>query len=679
MKPTLKLNFRSLLFLPLLFLMLITSCQKEEVEITNPEEEELVVANSNLASLMLRTATNDGSNDNIIDYANCLEVELPVTVVINDLEIIIDSETDFETLETIFNEFDNDNDQLEIVFPITIILSDYTEIVIENQEALNVLIAECNGENEEDDDIECIDFQYPISVSIYNSSFQVLETVVIYNDEALFNFIENLEGGVLASLDFPINLVLANGEVVVVNNNNELETAIAEAEDDCDEDDDYDWNDDNCSEEAIELALKECVWELTAYSSFPEFVGLVLQFNSDFSFEIIENGQVIGDNASWSVSESNTTFVLTLLTDFEDLAGDWIIENCNDQDEFNFINSQTQETMQLEQDCDDNTNPNPFECFGDFVIEACELDTTNPVIDAIFNLNENTIGLVDCQYYFLATFHETITDAENNTNAIANTEAYQSISKTIYLRIEAENSEFEIFEIQLIVEDCTNNSGCTEAEVNAYLLECQWNVVNYNGSDDLIVWNFDFESNGIVVIYTPTNTIDASWYTTQTNDGILLNFSGVNAANIQVVSGSWLVVECDSDRLQMVQNQDMMVMEQACNTNDTCTEAEVENNLLDCEWTISSYNNDSGFNIFNIDFQNNNEAVIFTPNGNEEYTANWTVSLDGEIYLDFSNISGGNTQVLEGNFILVECTPNQMIFHDPSNSNIELVLDKDCG
>ncbi len=53
---------------------------------------------------------------------------------------------------------------------------------------------ECHDENEEDDDIECIDFQYPISISIYNTEFEIIDTVSIANDEALYNFIESLEG-----------------------------------------------------------------------------------------------------------------------------------------------------------------------------------------------------------------------------------------------------------------------------------------------------------------------------------------------------------------------------------------------------------------------------------------------------------------------------------------------------
>ena len=34
----------------------------------------------------------------------------------------------------------------------------------------------------DDDNIECVDFVYPISFSLYDSAFQILDTVVIEND-----------------------------------------------------------------------------------------------------------------------------------------------------------------------------------------------------------------------------------------------------------------------------------------------------------------------------------------------------------------------------------------------------------------------------------------------------------------------------------------------------------------
>ena len=150
----------NLLYLVSFFaLFMLASCQKEAVEITGLDTQETFVAESDLASLITQTSTMDGSSDNIIDGANGFSVNLPVTVIVNGVEITINSEADFELIEEIFDDSDDDTDSLEIVYPITITLSDYTEVVVNNQSELEALRAEYSHEN--DDDIECIDFRIP--------------------------------------------------------------------------------------------------------------------------------------------------------------------------------------------------------------------------------------------------------------------------------------------------------------------------------------------------------------------------------------------------------------------------------------------------------------------------------------------------------------------------------------
>ena len=101
---------KKLLLLPFFALLMLMSCQQEVVDVTVPAEAEALVASSTLTSLVASTSIKDGSADNIIDKANCLSVDLPVTVVVNGVEIIIDSKEDFAVIEAIFNEFDDDID-----------------------------------------------------------------------------------------------------------------------------------------------------------------------------------------------------------------------------------------------------------------------------------------------------------------------------------------------------------------------------------------------------------------------------------------------------------------------------------------------------------------------------------------------------------------------------------------
>lgn len=176
---------------------------------------------------------------------------------------------------------------------------------------------------------------------------------------------------------------------------------------------------------------------------------------------------------------------------------------------------------------------NLFECFQSFdpVIELCDNGTDGP---NIYNLQ---IVFDNCEADVI-TYHTSLADAQGALNPIVTLLVYETsnIESTIYARVEI-NNQFEVFPIQLIVTDCYNNC-CSKGEVDAFILECISNAVNYNGSDNLVEWNFDFEStNQIVVIYTETQSIDASWSTSQSNDGVSIEFSNVAGPSIQAITG----------------------------------------------------------------------------------------------------------------------------------------------
>lgn len=230
----------------IVFSVLFTSCRKEEIEFQQAPEEETLQANSNIAYLMQRTAMNDGSVDNIIDNSNCFTVQLPVTVVANGLEITINSLDDLNSIEGVFDEFDDDTDELEINFPITIIFNDFTSTIITDSNQLYSYSVNCNGENEPDDDIECVDFDYPMSASIFNANEELLYSVTLTSDYQLYTFIDSIDMSDFVTVDFPITVSLFDGTQLIISNLNELEITIENYVDACDEDDDNDYSDDDC-------------------------------------------------------------------------------------------------------------------------------------------------------------------------------------------------------------------------------------------------------------------------------------------------------------------------------------------------------------------------------------------------------------------------------------------------
>ncbi|MHA7058164.1 hypothetical protein ACWGOQ_0013160 [Aquimarina sp. M1] len=220
-------------------IVMTTSCRTELDEEIGAPQESTLEANSKVADLMLKMAMNDGSEDNILDGSSCFDVALPVMVYANGVEVTIDTEDDFELIEDIFDEFEDDIDELEFIFPITLIFSDFSEEIIQNDDQLEDLIDDCEIADE-DDDIECIDFLYPFSVSVFNENTELLETITFTNDRELYDFINDIDEDDIVNVSFPITLVLSDDTEIVISDLEDLEDVIEDAIDDCDENDSSD-------------------------------------------------------------------------------------------------------------------------------------------------------------------------------------------------------------------------------------------------------------------------------------------------------------------------------------------------------------------------------------------------------------------------------------------------------
>lgn len=254
------------------------------MEIIEPANEQTLRSDDQVVALMRNTVQNDGSADNILDKSSCTNIVLPVTVVVSGIQITINSEDDLEIIEKMFDEFDDDDDELSFLFPITVTLPDHSELVINDEDQLEDLIEDC-VENGDDDDIECVDFEYPFSVSVFNTNSQVAEVITFGNDKELYRFLENLEEEDVVEINYPVTLILSDGTRVTANNNNQLEEIIEDAADDCDEDDDNDYNDDDVDDSGLVAVITDGQWIISYFFDGQDetaiFSGYTFTFNED--------------------------------------------------------------------------------------------------------------------------------------------------------------------------------------------------------------------------------------------------------------------------------------------------------------------------------------------------------------------------------------------------------------
>lgn len=315
--------FSSLLLAALSF----TSCQEEFEELPGEDNQEAILASSSTAQLIKRTSSKDGSYDNIVDGANCFAINFPYMVKVNGLGVNINAKEDLKLIKQLFNEVEIDDDILEIIFPIKVTLSDYTEITINNKEQLRQKVEECI-KGGDDDDIECIDFVYPIVVYSFNIDLQQTGSVTVENDMQLRRYFAEREDDDLLSFDFPITMELYDDTKISVGNNAELANAIETAKSKCDDDDDD--YDDDFTQERLEEYLVACPWLVNEViranvNSTDQYFDYVLNFSEDGNVVMKDR---LGNNltGTWSTRIGENRLLLKL--EFEtlvDFSLEWFV------------------------------------------------------------------------------------------------------------------------------------------------------------------------------------------------------------------------------------------------------------------------------------------------------------------------------------------------------------------
>lgn len=555
---TLKINAFIILLLSALF---ITSCRTEEEELITPDTDQNLVANSVLANLLSRTSQNDGSIDNILDNANCFTVQLPATVFVNGLEILVDSEDDFETIEEIFDDFDGDISTLEFQYPITIILADFTEIVINNEEELIAQAANCNGDNEEDDDIECIDFQYPLSYSVFNTNNELIETVTVNNDEEHYTFLNGIDENDIISINFPFTLILADGNTIVVNSALDLADAIEAAIDACDEDDDNDYEDDDC---------ENCTTDdlLDAFAGCDAFEVNKIKRNGDnfdddyedFTFQFFSDGTIaINDGSvdysgSWTAEGAGQNITVTVnVPDFPIFNDEWDLHEISAYDgEVKVDLRKGNDRLRFK--CDDDDDDNEIsefleDCqFLDIIINEANNDTND--LNLEFQ-SDGTLILFGGNISQQGTWELTQLDGEDAI--IFDIPNYPSMSIT-WVLVNSDDDSLELLGV--------------EAGNSVLLLECIDEDERFDNITDS-EWeaSYYFSSNSdMTAVVQPYSFIFATNFTLSADSGIEPNQSGSWAnsdlittisisfpdAPLDALSSEWFILSYEEDEIRLV-------------------------------------------------------------------------------------------------------------------------------
>lgn len=274
-----------------LFLM---SCQTEENEVIQDPNQNLTNV-SPLTTLMTRVTQNPTSGDNIMDNSSCFSVVLPVTVIVNGQNIVVSTQADYQTVQDAIDAFSNDDDIVNFIYPITIQFQNFSTQVLQNSDDLDDVIDDC-GEDDGFDEIDCISFNFPIVINVYNANNQFANTITINNNTDLYNFLENLEDNEYVAIQYPISLIDSNGVNVTITSNDQLEDVIEDSIDDCDD------SPSGGGSSTLSSIIVEGTWYVSYFfddtDETSDYAGYNFTFNVSGTATAVKNTTTI--NGSWS-------------------------------------------------------------------------------------------------------------------------------------------------------------------------------------------------------------------------------------------------------------------------------------------------------------------------------------------------------------------------------------------
>ena len=563
----------------MIFSLLLFSCRTEDMEIVEPPAEDTFGVNSTIANLLKRTATNDGSYDNIIDGASCFDILLPVTVIANGIEVVIEDEDDIDIIEDIFDEFSDDTDTLEIIFPITVIFDDYTQLVVNSQSELNALAIQC-PDNGDDDDIECIDIQYPITASIFNQNNELIDTVVINSDEELFDFLDDIDEGTIVTFDFPFTVILWDGTTVEIDNFVELQSVIESAIDQCDEDDNNDPNDDDCNDcttQQLEDILTGCdnwmVDKLERNDNDLEdvYVGYLFNFETNGTLSV-DNG-TDSFAGTWESTGAGNGITVTInipnLPDFNDA---WNLHEIEQQTGESKVDLRLgDDRLRFESDCISGGGG-----VNDTELVAA-LTNGDWYITYFFDDTDETADFADYVFNYATDGTATATNSGGPTNGTWFTSAGDETELELNLNFGINDpldelaEDWDVLEVtnEIIRLKDRSGDGSTDfltferdpftggggsTDLEDFLTDGTWFVFSYvdDGDDETGDYNgYDvtFNTNGTVTATNGGNTNNGTWEVLSAGNKLLMDF-GVQLP-FEEFNDDWDVLSATNTRVEL--------------------------------------------------------------------------------------------------------------------------------
>ncbi|MEN3322925.1 hypothetical protein VP395_04245 [Mariniflexile soesokkakense] len=301
-------NLKLITSLALTALLSFTSCQ-DEIDTENGQNPNTNNSNSETASNLERTSMYDGSFDDFLDGASCSSILLPVVATVNGSQVSIVSQSDYQTVLNILGQFTNDNDTVTLQFPLSVRLSNYTEVVVTNQGEYDAIIDACeDAENAGKDAISCLDINFPITILTYSLSLEQTGSVVIQSEQQLYAYMNNMDNTELFSVKYPITATLSNNSAVTLTSDLDLKNSINDCLGVEDAEDEAEKEAENLETVLVNGAFKVQSFINAGVNKASDYANYTIDFANDFTCTAV-NSTINTVEGTYKVTSETEVFL----------------------------------------------------------------------------------------------------------------------------------------------------------------------------------------------------------------------------------------------------------------------------------------------------------------------------------------------------------------------------------
>jgi len=241
-------------------------------------------------------------------------IKFPYSITLNGAIISIHSATDYSIVQNNINASTTDSDSIVIHFPVIVILENYTERTLYNQNDFDSLVDSFQSNTTYLGKINGLTIHYPIKLNVYNSTNQLANSISITDCLSLYNFTDNLIENQYFAINYPIQITSYNDQILTVDSNENFENVIKDAIDNCPQ---------NSNSIDFVQTLTSGSWKITyVYDDGNKtnlYSNYILIFNSNNTVSATRNGTT--KNGTWATSTSNNLRTFNLAFNSNPLIG----------------------------------------------------------------------------------------------------------------------------------------------------------------------------------------------------------------------------------------------------------------------------------------------------------------------------------------------------------------------